>query len=75
MEEQARMKDKEEQRAEERLCSVCMDAPRVSCLHPCGHTFCACCVGHVQHAAQLQRDPPLCPTCHVAFSSACRIFA
>ena len=60
---------------EERLCGVCMEAPRDSCLHPCGHTFCACCIARLQQAAQRERCPPLCPACRVAFVSASRIFS
>ena len=60
---------------ENHICAICMDMPRDTYLQPCGHTFCACCVGRLQQAAQLQRCPPLCPTCRAAFSSACRIFA
>ena len=70
-EENRRMRLQIERLMEERLCCVCMEAPRDSCLQPCGHSYCA---ARLQQAAQLQRCQPLCPACRVAFASARRIF-
>ena len=63
-----------------RECPLCMERPRDAAL-PCGHAYCAACVGGLPAGAQAadsggrgQRRAACCPDCRRPFSVVTRLF-